>query len=196
MRLLTLPKVLDNDADNTITPHSPPPSFRSRASSLTRTTNNEVNATLADAFDADGSDDEDNDGDDRQRLMRGGSVAARPNDDVAEEGAGYIIGSDGTRRPPPAIQRQNTSLPSFVPVQSGRVYGAGNQADGVFANLNAKPEAGEKLEEHPPVCSIALVLQTLTDSIRHTSKQQQMQPHHTGRQRYLHQAWADRTTST
>lgn len=25
--------------------------------------------------------------------------------------------------------------------------------DGVFANLNAKPERGEKLEEHPPVRS-------------------------------------------
>lgn len=29
--------------------------------------------------------------------------------------------------------------------------------DGVFANLNAKPERGEKLEDHPPVRSSALL---------------------------------------
>lgn len=31
------------------------------------------------------------------------------------------------------------------------VYGGGMESDGVFANLSAKPESGEKLEEHPPV---------------------------------------------
>lgn len=29
--------------------------------------------------------------------------------------------------------------------------------DGVFANLNAKPERGEKLEDHPPVRSSTLL---------------------------------------
>lgn len=82
--------------------------------------------------------------------MRGGPAGSRSTDE-AGEGTGYVMGSDGTRRPPPTIQRQVTALPTFVPTQGERVYGAGNQADGVFANLSAKPEAGEKLEEHPPV---------------------------------------------
>jgi len=53
---------------------------------------------------------------------------------------------------PPIIERRVTHLPAFVPVQptSGRVYGGGSGSDGVFANLSAKPETGEKVEEHPP----------------------------------------------
>jgi hypothetical protein len=39
----------------------------------------------------------------------------------------------------------------FTPVPpNGRVYGGGSGSDGVFANLSAKPERGEKTEEHPP----------------------------------------------
>lgn len=48
-------------------------------------------------------------------------------------------------------------MPVFVtppstnaPASTGRVYGGGTGSDGVFANLSAKPETGEKLEEHPP----------------------------------------------
>jgi len=36
------------------------------------------------------------------------------------------------------------------------VYGGGVQSDGVFSNLTAKPEVGEK-EEQPPVCCSTLL---------------------------------------
>jgi len=51
---------------------------------------------------------------------------------------------------PAVVERRVTHLPTFVPIPSGRVYGGGTGSDGVFANLSAKPESGEKLEEHPP----------------------------------------------
>ena len=67
-------QVSANEEESPISPQipsSPPPSFRSRASSPTRHPRT-VDQNLADTFDADGSDsDEENDGDDRQRLMRG-----------------------------------------------------------------------------------------------------------------------------
>lgn len=65
--------------------------------------------------------------------------------------------NDGSR---PGVERTVTEIPTFIPTAPGapnRVYGSGghNQFtsanDGVFANLNAKPERGEKLEEQPPV---------------------------------------------
>ncbi|PMD42532.1 putative metal homeostatis protein BSD2 [Hyaloscypha variabilis F] len=52
---------------------------------------------------------------------------------------------------PPVIERRPTHLPEFAPPRpTGRIYGGGSGSDGVFANLSAKPEAGEKTEEHPP----------------------------------------------
>jgi hypothetical protein len=49
-------------------------------------------------------------------------------------------------------------LPSF-PVTpaggSGRIVGSSQANDGVFANISAKPRAGEDLEEKPPVSHIA-----------------------------------------
>ncbi|KAH8819635.1 hypothetical protein F5884DRAFT_761271 [Xylogone sp. PMI_703] len=119
-------------------PDSPPPSFRSRASSPTsrHTANSTVDQNLADAFDADGSDsDDDNDGDDRQRLMRGSPSSSTPQETGATGGV-----TEAERYIPP----QPTPRPT------GRVYGGGTGSDGVFANLSAKPEVGEKLEEHPP----------------------------------------------
>jgi len=50
---------------------------------------------------------------------------------------------------PPSMGRRPTFLPTFTPT-SARVYGGGSGSDGVFANLSAKPETGEKTEEHPP----------------------------------------------
>lgn len=144
-----------NDIDDS-TPTSPPPSFTSRNSSPIRHKTTIVDATLADTFDAEGSDsDADNDGDDRQRLMRGGPVPTTSDTTLDErtQNAGYIVGVDGTRRPPLAPERRVTALPTFPTTTAGRVYGAGNQSDGVFANLSAKPEVGEKAEEHPPVCT-------------------------------------------
>jgi hypothetical protein len=125
-------------------PASPPPSFRSRASSPTDGASrrllsddpiaNEEDRTLADTFDSDSDDDEDDDGrDDRQRLMRG---------------------NPRTEDPPaaPGIQRRVTEIPVYntqTPAATGRVYGGGN--GGVWANLSAKPTRGEDAEEKPPV---------------------------------------------
>jgi len=129
------------------TPTSPPPSFRSRASSppsshrSTDSLSSAFNQNLADTFGTNDADsDDDNDGDDRQRLMRGAPASAS-----AEH-----IPAETTETRPAVVERRVTHIPVFAPTQpSGRVYGGGS-GDGVFANLSAKPEAGEKLEEHPP----------------------------------------------
>jgi len=142
-------------------PTSPPPSFRSRTSSPTSQhlissqdpLTSHADRTLADTFDdGEGSDGEgEDDGDDRQRLMRG--TATQQNTDGR-------TAHDGTR--PAVVQRRVTELPNFTPRTvpttgaTRRVYGGGSASvnDGVFANLNAKPERGEKTEEEkPPVCS-------------------------------------------
>jgi hypothetical protein len=157
--ILTSLQVSNNEEDDTrmsVIPSSPPPSFRSVASSpVSRHFPNDSSVTvdqnLADTFDADGSDsDEDNDGDDRQRLMRGTSSSSTPTEQT------YTPASSTTTAPP-RIERRATYLPVFAPQPtSGRIVGGGSGSDGVFSNLSAKPEAGEKLEEHPPVsCHIA-----------------------------------------
>ncbi|KAI4173456.1 MAG: hypothetical protein LQ348_006587 [Seirophora lacunosa] len=136
-------------------PSSPPPSFRSRASSPSSRhllnsedpLTSEADRTLADTFD-DGSvsDVDSNDGgDDRQRLMRGNTVL--PTDTQT------TTTSDGAR--PVPIQRTVTEFPGVTPVAPGRTRGMpystfASSNDGVFANLNAKPERGEKQEEEKP----------------------------------------------
>jgi Protein of unknown function (DUF2370) len=137
-------------------PNSPPPSFRSRASSPTRQTllshdplATENDQALHDAFDNpsddDASDAEEED-DDRQVLMRGTNRAVESETEAANapQRGGLV--------------RANTELPTFPLTTPGtvrRVMGGGSQGhDGVFANLNAKPERGEKVEEMPPVSHI------------------------------------------
>jgi hypothetical protein len=133
-------------------PSSPPPSFHSRASSPSGGASRrllsddpldtDADRTLADTFDSP-SDDEDSDSehgdglDDRQRLMRGNPESQAEGSDEA---------------PRQGIQRRVTQLPVFntQAPRSTRVYGAGNN-DGVFANLSAKPQRGEDVEEKPPV---------------------------------------------
>ena len=123
-------------------PDSPPPSFRSRASSLSSSrwnvprnaTNTSVDRTLEDTFDAGDSDNENND-DDRQRLMRNIGSHARAAE-VPSETQRTDSGQQRIVSPP----RRNTPFTTFS-----------SSNDGVFANLNAKPERGEKLEELPPV---------------------------------------------
>jgi hypothetical protein len=145
----------DADTPTTAIPNSPPPSFRSRDSSIDslHEIRQEIrhgarydaiaDRTLADTFDADGADsDEENEGDDRQRLMRGSASRTDTSSGEAAEST--------TPTGPPVVQR-NTHIQAFAPTTTGRVYGGGLASDGVFANLNAKPEVGEKLEEHPPV---------------------------------------------
>ena len=148
----TYHQVSANDAETPISPtipSSPPPSFRSRASSPT-SRHTAVDQNLADTFDADGSDsDEDNDGDDRQRLMRGTPTSSST--DQIDNQSTLTPTSDDSR---PIVERRQTHIPVFTappPQTNGRVYGGGSGSDGVFANLSAKPERGEKLEEHPPV---------------------------------------------
>ena len=138
-------QVSANDEESPISPQipsSPPPSFRSRASSPTsrHPTESTVDQNLADTFDADGSDsDEENDSDDRQRLMRG-----TPTSSSTEQLNTESTATAETPRPP-VIERRPTHLPEFAPPRpSGRVYGGGSGSDGVFANLSAKPEAGER----------------------------------------------------
>ena len=155
-------RVADHDeVDSPITPqapypipNSPPPSFRSRDSSPTEPSRRllsddplttDAERTLADTFDSpsddDDSDKEDGDGaDDRQRLMRG-----HPTSEGVENA------TDSADSPRSQIQRRVTQLPTFSPQPAtrGKVYGGG-QNDGVFANLSAKPQRGEDLEEKPP----------------------------------------------
>ncbi|TVY87777.1 Metal homeostatis protein [Lachnellula willkommii] len=146
-------RVSANDEDtlhSPIVPTSPPPSFRSRASSPTsrhlasEPHSTAVDQNLADTFDADGSDsEEENDGDDRQRLMRGQPTV--PADRTTRES------TSAAETRPPVIERRPTILPVFTPTPTtGRVYGGGSGSDGVFANLSAKPETGSEKEEHPP----------------------------------------------
>lgn len=131
-------------ASATHAPSSPPPSFHSRASS-TGPRNRHVNdPALADAFDADDSDSDD-EPDDRQRLVRHNSEPASP-------------GGSSTLNTPPEPARANASATNAnapAAAASGmRVFGSGIQNDGIFSNLTAKPErGGSEKEEQPPVCS-------------------------------------------
>ncbi|PYH89927.1 hypothetical protein BO71DRAFT_444246 [Aspergillus ellipticus CBS 707.79] len=142
------------------TPSSPPPSFRSRSSSPSRrllhddSRRDHADQTLADAF-GDGSESEgDDEPDDRQRLMRA-QPESRPVADSSSAAAASSSssGSDqsaGDARIGGGIQRRQTLLPSFSTPSpgAGRVISSAN--DGVFANLAAKPERGEKNEDLPP----------------------------------------------
>ncbi|KAI9747400.1 MAG: hypothetical protein M4579_007473 [Chaenotheca gracillima] len=152
------------DHHHTPIPASPPPSFRSRASSPTSRhllshddpLASDADRALADSFDApsdsEGADsDAEDEGDDRQRLMRGNPTESR--------GSGE--GSSPTDRPG-GIERRVTQLPAFESTPAGtttnttsvpaatRTHGSRVANDGVFANLSAKPERGEKLDEQPP----------------------------------------------
>ncbi|PGG96839.1 hypothetical protein AJ80_09773 [Polytolypa hystricis UAMH7299] len=153
-------------------PSSPPPSFHSRTSSPTghQRNNNllsqdplhsEADQALNDAFGDDGDhSDDDDEPDDRQRLMRGNAHDSDSAHGVSMgSGSGSGSGSnsrgggddDGEGERPPGIQRRPTLIPSFdtppAPT-STRVIRSTN--DGVFANLAAKPERGEKHEDLPP----------------------------------------------
>ena len=149
-----------------------------------------MDPTLADTFDADGADsDEENDGDDRQRLMRG--VQAFPT--MEQPSSVPATRNDPVQR----IERRPTQLPVFTPT-STRIYGGGSGSDGVFANLAAKPEAGEKMEEHPPVSysySPIAICQS-SHGCRRTSKQQQTPHLRIGRRQSSRQDSAAPTRST
>lgn len=123
-------------------PNSPPPSFHSRVSSLERRRQQNVDATLADAFDADGDDSDDDEPDDRQRLVRQSSFPV--------SGASATSNRSSAERPN-APERQSAAPGGSAGQASSRIYGGGIQSDGVFSNMTARPERGEKIvEEQPP----------------------------------------------
>ncbi|KAH8201712.1 hypothetical protein TruAng_004150 [Truncatella angustata] len=122
-------------------PSSPPPSFHSRASSFERRRQQNVDPTLADAFDADGDDSDDDEPDDRQRLVRQSSFP--------------VSTRSATPERPSAPERQTAQRPDAPggsnAQPSSRIYGGGMQSDGVFSNMMARPARGEKVvEEQPP----------------------------------------------
>ena len=143
-------------------PSSPPPSFRSRASSPSSRhllsedpLTTEAKRTLADTFD-DGSDsDEDglDDGDDRQRLMRANTHQSESEQRVVHDGIGPNLPGAVTRMPVVALP-VSSNVPTRTYAGAPLSSNLSQSNDGVFANLNAKPERGEKLEEQPPVSTI------------------------------------------
>ncbi|KAL9052328.1 MAG: hypothetical protein Q9162_005472 [Coniocarpon cinnabarinum] len=141
----------DVDASFPTTSNSPPPSFRSRASSPRRPEAHRLlsneDRELADTFESPSDDEDDGESqhqlDDRQRVMSG-----RPVDrSTANTEPATPTTPDGR----PAVERRVTQLPVFSASQRG-TYGGGNAVhDGVFANLSAKPERGDPdVEEKPP----------------------------------------------
>lgn len=169
---LTLPpiQVAGHDDETTTTsphrpsvPSSPPPSFRSRASSFAHHNTSEserlvsdADRTLADTFDAPSDDDSSDDGrsrshthrpDERQRAL-----SARPGDNSTSSPEHASDTSPTTTTNPPTQPRRTTQLSSFFTPRSSATTRT-NQAvnDGVFANLSAKPTRGEEADEKPPV---------------------------------------------
>ena len=140
-------------------PSSPPPSFRSRASSPSARhllsqdpITTEAERTLADTFD-DGSDSDDdghNAGDDRQRLMRANSHHSESEQRNVNHGNAPNLPGAVTRLPvvaPPV----SSNIPARTYTGATPYSTFSHSNDGVFANLDAKPERGEKIEEQPPV---------------------------------------------
>lgn len=150
----------DDDFNSPVTPsesqripNSPPPSFRSRDSSPTSRRllsqdplGHDADQDLADTFDdGDGSDAE-NDVDDRQRLMR-----ADPNATTTTTTQSPLPASAPNTTQQPRVERRVTELPAFRPTPRAGGTSQTQANDGVFANLSAKLERGEQLEEKPPV---------------------------------------------
>ncbi|KAJ5574692.1 hypothetical protein N7450_008591 [Penicillium hetheringtonii] len=141
-------------------PNSPSPSFRSRSSSPSSrrllhddSQRNNDEQTLADAFGSEDESDSDEEPDDRQRLMRANPGAQLPADNdpvTTASSSGLGNGNDGQDPPrASALARRPTILPTFTQ-SSGGSRSAAISNDGVFANLAAKPERGEKNEDLPP----------------------------------------------
>ena len=106
----------------------------------------DVDRTLADTFDdGDMSGDDDRDGGDvRQRLMRrSSSVHALPVDNDGKPERQQRRATELLQTNVPTLSRRGPGIAPFTTFSSSN--------DGVFANLDAKPELGEKLDEQPPV---------------------------------------------
>lgn len=147
-------------------PTSPPPSFRSRASSFAHPYHStsdrtplvtDADRTLQDTFDSPSDDESDIDdaGDDRRMDERQRVLSGRPSVvEGATETTGMLSRSNSGERP--AVERRVTQLPVGPPAtRNGRTYGGGS--DAVFANMAAKPAPGEELDEKPPVSLLTLL---------------------------------------
>lgn len=140
-------------------PSSPPPSFRSRASSPVSRhllsddpLTSDADRTLEDTFN-DGSDsdnEQENNSDDRQHLIRGNPSSPTP-DDASRSATQRLITEPPILGP---VSLEHSNRPHGVALNSQ--FSSAN--DGVFANLNAKPERGEKTEEQPPVGFLPIAL--------------------------------------
>ena len=144
--------------DRQQSPSSPPPSFRSRTSSPSSrrllTSDDPIatdaERTLNDTFD-DGSD-SDGEGrgeDDRQRLMRSNTTASTAGSRSVLDGDRRVVQPVPTPQPGPDAPRP-VNVPAR-PHATNHPFSSFQHNDGVFANLSAKPERGEKTEEQPPV---------------------------------------------
>jgi len=140
---------------------SSPPSFRSRSRSSSPSSrrllhndplHNNEEQTLADAFGDEDESDDDNEPDDRQRLMRADPDFRAPADNAQTVSSSSSVSrADSQDQTRSGIIRRPTMLPNFTTPASGGSRQIAPSNDGVFANLNAKPERGEKNEDLPPV---------------------------------------------
>ncbi|PFH58609.1 hypothetical protein XA68_13450 [Ophiocordyceps unilateralis] len=128
-------RVNDHDVEDPVdrsqrpVPSSPPPSFHSRDSSPTR--RGSVDPALADAFDAEDGSDDDDEADDRQRLVRQNATQLPAESPPHSPAAREVEAASSGSRP--------------------RYVGGGVGTDGVFANLSARPERTDsEKEEQPP----------------------------------------------
>ena len=143
------------------TPSSPPPSFRSRASSLSSRhllssedpIASDAERTLADTFDdgSDSDDDNNSHGDDRQRLMHTTAHQSQNEQQVVHSGDRPPLPSRTVTQFPGATPSIASAFPAQPYTGAAPFSSFSHSNDGVFANLNAKPERGEKVEEQPPV---------------------------------------------
>ncbi|KAJ5810021.1 uncharacterized protein N7503_002239 [Penicillium pulvis] len=142
-----------------LSPNSPPPSFRSRSSSPSSrrllhgdpTRQDEDDNALADAFGSEDDSDDEEEPDDRQRLMRANPDPYSPADNgqTATSSSSESRTESQDRSAVAAMTRRPTILPTFT-TTSGNSRSVAQSNDGVFANLAAKPERGEKNEDLPP----------------------------------------------
>ncbi|KAI9680796.1 MAG: hypothetical protein M1817_004236 [Caeruleum heppii] len=152
------PSDRENHQSTQNSPASPPPSFRSRASSPTSRhllshdpLNSDADQALADSFDTPSDEDHSEDDDEEVADDRQRSLHRTPGSSSQSANEGVNRFSHG-RDKPASIQRRVTAFPvtaATLASTNSRVYGGGS-GDGVFANLDAKPERGEKGEEQPP----------------------------------------------
>lgn len=144
-------------------PSSSPPSFRSRASSPNSTRllsqddpfHNEDEQTLADTFDDGEALEDENGGDDRQRLMRADLTSSLPRAGEAQQppvSQPLVGATTGAPAQTSSLPRENDQ-PSVPTTGALRQQPRGGN-DGVFANLAAKPERGQTMDEKLPVRKI------------------------------------------